>query len=314
MSFVVSSAIASSIEPVTTGDKVQPKVLQHVSPASPLIAGNQYLDSIPKTNNDTIVVPFQYKQSSLFYPITYKLMDSIAEILVNNELVTLSINGYSYFDEGNDNICYYLSLNRALAVKSYVLGRGVDSSRILDFKALSKLRSIQRKAKKEPVDFNCTAEMILNYPIPPPPVVIMDTDADGIADNEDGCPQEFGDKAHNGCPDSNAIIVPFEPQQSSLLSGTYSVLDSVINLLRNNANLTIAIEGYAYEQEGVTTVCDMLAKDRADIVKRYLLTRRISAKRIDSVKSFGSLKPITAGRNPWEKARNSRAEIFITHH
>ncbi|MCW3088982.1 MAG: cell envelope biosis protein OmpA [Ferruginibacter sp.] len=281
--------------------------------------GNQFqkyngVDTVPKTNSDTIVIPFQYQQSSLFYPITYKLMDSVAEILIKNELVTLSIDGYSYFDEGNDNICYYLSLNRALSVKYYVLGRGVDSSRVLAFQALSKFRSIQRKANKEPVDFNCTAEIVLNYPIPPPPVVIQDTDADGIADGEDGCPAEYGDKAHNGCPDKNAIIVPFEPQQSSLLSVTYSVLDSVISILRSDSSLTISIEGHAYEKEGVTTVCERLAEERADIVKRYLLTRNIDRSRIDSIKSFGSVRPITAGRNSWEKARNSRAVIFITHH
>ena len=90
-------------------------------------------DSLPKTIDVTVVVPFEYKQSSLNYAYTFKVMDSVAEILLDNDSITFSIDGYSYFDEGNDYVCYWLSFNRALAVKTYVLGRGVDSARLLRF-------------------------------------------------------------------------------------------------------------------------------------------------------------------------------------
>ncbi|MEP7143150.1 MAG: OmpA family protein [Ferruginibacter sp.] len=278
------------------------------------LTNRHLIDSMPKTNDVIVVVPFVYKQSALNYDYTFKVIDSVVGILLKNDSITLSIDGYSYMDEGNDNICYWLSINRALAIKYYVLGRGVDSSRLISTKGLSSLRSVQRKAKKEPVEFNCTAEIIIQYPIPPPAVIIQDTDEDGIADNEDSCVNEYGDKAHNGCPDKDAIIVPFEMQQSSLFSATYKVLDSVIEILRNEPFITISIEGHAYKKEGVESVCERLAKERADIARRYLLTRGIAASRIDSIKSFGDLRPINAGRNPWEIARNSRAEIFLVHH
>jgi outer membrane protein OmpA-like peptidoglycan-associated protein len=278
--------------------------------------GHKYIiiDSVPKTNDFTVVIPFEYKQSSLNYSSTFRLIDSVAQVLLKNDMVTLSIDGYSYVDEGSDTICYWLSLNRALAVKYYVLGRGVDSSRVNTLKARSNLRSIHRKVKNEPVEFNCTAEIILSYPIPPTAVNPQDMDEDGILDDEDSCRNDYGDKAHNGCPDKDAIIVPFQPQQSSLYSITYNVLDSVIDILHNDPFVTISIEGHAYKKEGVETICDRLAKERADIVKRYLLTRRIDASRIDSIKSFSNLRPLNAGRNPWEIARNSRAEIFLVHH
>jgi outer membrane protein OmpA-like peptidoglycan-associated protein len=271
-------------------------------------------DSLPKTRDVTVIIPFEFQQSSLNYAYTFKLMDSVAEILVKNDSITLSINGYSHVEEADDNICYYLSLNRALAVKYYVLGRGVDSTRLLDLKGLSSQRSIERIKNKEPVEFNCTAEIILNYPLPKPPVAFQDTDEDGIADELDSCRNEYGDLAHHGCPDRDAIIVPFEPQQSALYSSTYETLDSVIRLLDHDPMMTINIEGHAYIKEGVETVCDQLARERADIVRRYLLTRNIDASRINSVKSYGVLRPITAGRNPWELARNCRAEIFLVHH
>jgi outer membrane protein OmpA-like peptidoglycan-associated protein len=241
-------------------------------------------------------------------------MDSVANVLLQNDSVTLSIDGYSYFDEGHANICYALALNRALCVKLYVQGRGVDSSRIITTAGRSYFRSLKRKVKNEPVEFNCTAEITLHYPIPPPPVALNDLDGDGITDAEDSCMNDYGDIAHNGCPNKDAIIVPFEPQQSFLFSPTYRVMDSVITVLRRDPSISIYIEGHAYKKEGVESLCDRLAKERADIVRRYLLTRRIAASRIESVKGFSNRRPLNAGRNPWEIARNSRAEIFFVHH
>jgi outer membrane protein OmpA-like peptidoglycan-associated protein len=285
-----------------------------VAPAASLSGlTSHFTDTLPKTNDVTIIIPFEYKQSSLNYASTFKLMDSVAAILNGNDSITLSINGYSYLDEGNDNICYWLSYNRALVVKTYVLGRGVDSTRLLNMEGKGKERSILRKVKKEPVLANCTAEIILNYPIPEPPVVNNDNDEDGIPNDQDSCANDYGYAALNGCPDKNAIIVPFEPGQSSLVSSTYRVLDSVVSVLRADPSLVLSIGGHAYKSEGVESLCDRLSKERADIVKRYLATRRIDAARIKSIQSFGAVRPITAGRNPWEKARNCRAEIFLSY-
>ncbi|MEJ7588644.1 MAG: OmpA family protein [Ferruginibacter sp.] len=282
-------------------------------PAQKTSHGN-LTDSLPKTVNDTVIIPFEYQQSSLYYPYTFSLMDSVAKILLTNELVTLSIDGYSYMDEADENICYWLSVNRALSVKYYVMGRGVDSTRIMTVEGRSNLRSIQQKAKKEMLKFHCTAEIILNYPLPDSIIAIQDTDEDGITDGEDSCINEYGEKAHNGCPDKNAIIVPFKSQQAALVSMTYKVLDSVVAILHKEPLLTISIEGHAYKKEGVETLCERLAAERADIVKRYLMTRNIPASRIESVKGFSNLRPLNAGRNSWEIIRNSRAEIFFTPH
>lgn len=271
-------------------------------------------DSLPKTNDVTVVIPFDYKQSSLNYTSTFNLMDSVAAILQMDDSIKVTINGYSYFDEGSEEICHYLSLNRALSVKYYVVGRGVDSVRLVETNAQGRQRSIQRKKLKEPVEFNCTAEITIHYPIPIPPDPLNDMDEDGITDKEDSCKSEYGYRAFNGCPDKDAIIVPFELQQSSLFSSTYRVLDSVVMLLRKDPTLTIIIQGHAYKKEGVKRVCDQLAKERADIAKRYLLTRQVDISRIDAIKVLGTSRPITAGRNPWEIARNARAEIFLVHH
>ena len=280
---------------------------------SDVIAGN-IIDSLPKTNKDTVVIPFEYKQSALYQPFTLLAIDSVINILLKNDSVTLTINGYAHVDEGTDSICYYLSLNRALVIKDYVLGRGVDSSRIFSLKGWGHFRSFNRKTNNEILKYNCRAEIMLNYPIPPPPPLFLDKDEDGIADSEDKCPEEYGELINGGCPNKDAIIVPFDVQQSSLNTITYRVLDSVIMLLLNDPAISISIDGHAYKKEGNKSVCDRLSGERADIVKNYLLSRHITGARINSVKSLGYAHPITAGRNPAEIARNSRAEIFLIRH
>ena len=271
-------------------------------------------DSLPKTIDDTIVVPFEYKQSSLNYRSTFKLIDSAIKILLANDSITFSIDGYSYVEEATENICYWLSFNRALAIREYMVGQGVDSSRLIAFTGRGNERSIHRKVKRLPVKYNYTAEIILNYPIPPPAVTIPDMDGDGIPDELDSCRNEYGYADRNGCPDNSAIIVPFELKQSALFSFTYKVLDSIVILLRNDPSLSVAIQGHAYKKEGVKSFCSRLANERADITGSYLLSRQIDPSRILSVKNLSYSRPLNAGRNPWEISRNARAEIRLVHH
>jgi outer membrane protein OmpA-like peptidoglycan-associated protein len=271
-------------------------------------------DSLPLTKKNTVVIPFEFKQSALFQLFTFKAIDSVVDILLKNDSVKISIEGYAHVEEGIDSICYYLSLNRALVIRDYVLGRGIDSSRIKSLTAFGNIRSLHRKPDVQMIEYNCRAEILMIYPIPPPKPVILDKDEDGIADNEDACPDEYGELVYKGCPNKDAIIVPFEPQQSSLYSIAYNVLDTVISVLRKDPSITITIEGYAYKKEGINTYCNRLAKDRADIVREYILSRLIAASRINTVKSKDNLRPLNAGKNPKEISRNSRAEIYLNRH
>ncbi len=235
-------------------------------------------------------------------------MDSVAEILLLNDSVTLSIDGYSHQDEGNDTITKYLSLNRALFVKSYILGRGIDTARFISITSHGKTRQLYRGTRNLGIG-NCRAVIKLNYPPPPPKG--SDKDGDEIIDEIDGCPELYGELINEGCPDSNIIIVPFATEVSSLHSITYRVLDSVVSLLKSHPAYTISIEGHAYKTEGIRAVCETLAKDRADMVKQYLLSRFITKSRIITVTTAGLKRRISAGRNPLEIAHNARAEIRL---
>lgn len=261
--------------------------------------------------SDTTVIRFDYKQSALFYAFTLAAIDSVVDILIKNKAVTLSIDGYAYKDEGSDTICYYISLNRALFVQKYILGRGIDSSRFLSINAWGNKRQSYKNKDAEGHFINCRAEILLNYPPPPPKVVVMDRDEDGIVDNEDSCPDVFGLSEFKGCPNPNAIVVPFATQESSLYFKTYNVLDSVLVVLKENPGYTISIEGHAFKAEGIEAVCVKLAAERSEMVKQYLLSRQLNVSRINSVKSYGSQRPLNAGKTPLAIAGNARAEIIL---
>lgn len=262
------------------------------------------------SDSSLILIPFEYKQSALFHAFTYEVIDSVVNMLLKNDSITLTIKGYAHQDEGSDTICKYLSLNRALFVRDYILGRGIKDSRIILVEGMGKTRSIKSNINKDGHALNCRAELILNYPTPPPPVVIADRDEDGLADTEDACPDEYGYRENSGCADKG-IVIPFETQQSWLSPLTYKVLDSVVTVLKENPTFKLTVQGHAYQKEGTNSFCEKLAKERANIVKKYLLSRNINNNRIVAVKSFGSSRPHNAGRNPLEIAFNSRAQIVL---
>jgi len=271
--------------------------------------GHHSIQADPK---DTVVIRFDYKQSALYHSFTFEVLDSIVNILLKNKAVTLSIDGYAYKDEGSDTICYYLSLNRALFIETYILGRGVDSSRIVSVKGYGRKKAMSKKTDKDGFMIHCRAEILLTYPPPPKKTEIQDKDEDGIVDGEDSCPEVYGYKENSGCPDSDFVVVPFEVSQSDLYTTAFKVLDSVLIMLSENPSISITIQGHAYKTEGIFSVCDRLATERANIVKAYLLSRRFNVSRISSVKGFGNLRPLNAGKTPKEVTANSRAEILFT--
>jgi outer membrane protein OmpA-like peptidoglycan-associated protein len=274
---------------------------------------NKHLNTLSHSNysdSSLILIPFEYKQSALYHAFTYEVIDSVVNMLLKNDSITLTIKGYAHQDEGSDTICKYLSLNRALFVRNYILGRGVKDSRIILVQGMGKTRSVKSNVNKDGHALNCRAELILNYPPPPPPVVIADKDEDGIADAEDTCPDEYGYKENKGCGDK-AIIIPFEMQQSWLSPLTYKMLDSVVLLLKENPSFKLSVQGHAYKTEGTNWFCEKLGAERAAVVKKYLLSRNIAENRVIAIKNFACQRPYNAGKNPKEISLNYRAQIVF---
>jgi len=274
-------------------------------------SNNKLIDSLPVFRQSTVPISFGFKQVTLNQPAALNIIDSVIKFLLQRPGIAIAIVGYADVEEGTNASCYTISLNRALAVKDFLISHKIDSNRIIGLKGFGSLRLGNPTVSKKKIDYNYRVEIILYYPISHASTLINDRDGDGIPDNEDQCPDEYGTEENKGCPDKNVIIVPFEPTQYSLYGGTYAVLDSIINILLKNPFAVIVISGHAYKTEGGKTACMLLSQDRALIIINYLVSRRIKISRIINVKSYGDMKPLNAGRNPLEIIRNSRCEIYI---
>ena len=272
------------------------------------------LPSHAKGTSDTLLIPFGVKQSGIVHKYTLDVLDSVVDILKKNKGVTLSIQGYSYVDEGNDTVCKYLSLNRALFIRDAILGRGIDSSRISSVVAMGEYKPFKRGKYKVNNAFPYRVEILLIYPPPPKTIEVSDRDFDGIIDEEDSCADVFGYEENHGCPLKDVFYITFDNGQSYLTSYAYTVLEKVVNLVKANPAYTISVAGHASKEEGIQSVTDQLSKERTGIVVGYLSSRNFSAARITATDNYGKSKPVNAQRNPKEIIDNACVEIILNRH
>jgi OOP family OmpA-OmpF porin len=149
---------------------------------------------------------------------------------------------------------------------------------------------------------------------------VPDTDKDGINDEEDKCPTVAGIPANNGCPEIKKEIIEkvnfaarriqFEKAKANLLPASLKVLDEVAEIFRQNPDLKLSIEGHT-SNEGNYEVNMELSKQRAETVKRYLITKGIDSNRMRA-EGFGPNKPLNNGKTLEEMALNRRVELKLS--
>jgi len=113
--------------------------------------------------------------------------------------------------------------------------------------------------------------------------------------------------------EANATIVLknifFDVNQFVIKPESYSELDKIVGLLKENPTLTIQIHGHT---DNVGKAADnlKLSNDRADAVVKYLVSKGIVAARLSS-KGFGATVPVAANNNEAGKAQNRRTELKV---
>ena len=149
---------------------------------------------------------------------------------------------------------------------------------------------------------------------------VPDTDNDGINDEEDKCPTIAGVKENGGCPEVKKELVEkvnyaakkiqFTYAKAVLLPSSYVVLNEVVEILKQNPDLKLSIEGHS-SSDGQYDVNMRLSQQRADNVKKYLISKGIDASRLNS-KGFGPNQPLNEGKTEAEKALNRRVELKLS--
>jgi OmpA-OmpF porin, OOP family len=92
------------------------------------------------------------------------------------------------------------------------------------------------------------------------------------------------------------------------------VLDEAAQILTDNPGVRVTIEGHT-DSIGTEAYNQRLSERRATAVKRYLVSRGISAECLETI-GYGKTRPIapnTRGRrdNPEGRAMNRRAELKV---
>ncbi len=149
-----------------------------------------------------------------------------------------------------------------------------------------------------------------------------DSDRDEIPDHEDACPEEYGVAKKDGCPADDPLAVydgdkidlrgavNFDTAKATIKRESWSVLDTVARVLRENPQLKrVRIDGHT-DSQGSAQLNRSLSKKRAQAVVQYLIEKGIARERFDS-EGFGEDQPIADNKTALGRAKNRRVEFTV---
>jgi len=149
---------------------------------------------------------------------------------------------------------------------------------------------------------------------------IPDTDGDGILDDRDECPKIKGVAENNGCPkiekEEQEIIntafnnLEFATGKAIILKSSYKSLNDLATLLQKKSEWGLLISGHT-DNVGDDAKNMVLSKERAEAVKDYLTIKGIAASRLE-VLFYGETKPIAVNDTEDGRQKNRRVEMKIT--
>jgi outer membrane protein OmpA-like peptidoglycan-associated protein len=155
----------------------------------------------------------------------------------------------------------------------------------------------------------------------------LDNDKDGIPDDEDKCPEEIetvnGVDDEDGCPDegdANVEVtsekvtinsrIEFDFDSARIRPESFSILNQVALTLLQNPQLTrVRVEGHT-DERGSSSYNRDLSQRRAESVMKYLIRKRVEAKRLEAV-GYGEDRPLLPGTGEAVWAKNRRVEFTI---
>ncbi|AMR33343.1 flagellar motor protein MotB [Mucilaginibacter sp. PAMC 26640] len=154
----------------------------------------------------------------------------------------------------------------------------------------------------------------------------VDSDADGVPDFYDKCPNTpAGQKVDgSGCPLAKAVVIiteedkrvvkdaitnlEFDLGKATIRAKSYPSLDRVAKLLTDK-NFSLKLAGHT-DNTGSDALNLALSKDRAESIKAYLVSQGANASRIEAT-GYGESQPIANNKTAAGRQANRRVEFTL---
>ncbi len=101
----------------------------------------------------------------------------------------------------------------------------------------------------------------------------------------------------------------FASGKDVILSSSYDSLNDLAEYFKKIPALEVSIEGHT-DSQGDEDYNQKLSENRANSVKRYLVSKGITENRIKTV-GYGETKPIADNKTPQGREKNRRVEFII---
>ncbi|HEX5661622.1 MAG TPA: OmpA family protein [Polyangiales bacterium] len=150
-----------------------------------------------------------------------------------------------------------------------------------------------------------------------------DTDADGISDSKDECPDTAEERGGDGdgCPDAPRIAIEdgmieihgkivFALGSAQLAPQNGTLLELLASLINDNDGIKhVLVEGHT-DTTGEESFNKQLSLERAQTVVAALTERGVKSERL-SAKGMGTSQPRASNSTPAGRARNRRVEFRV---
>jgi outer membrane protein OmpA-like peptidoglycan-associated protein len=150
-----------------------------------------------------------------------------------------------------------------------------------------------------------------------------DTDRDGdtVVDRLDNCPDEPGTVDNHGCKAKQLVVVTadrlelldavyFDTGKDTIQKKSFDLLDNVAAVVTAHPEIKkLFVDGHT-DNVGKPALNRDLSQRRANSVKRYLVSKGVSADLLDP-RGFGDTKPIVPNSSEKGRAKNRRVEFLI---
>lgn len=144
--------------------------------------------------------------------------------------------------------------------------------------------------------------------------VVLDSDLDGILDDEDQCPDSIKSIAIDefGCNNLRRYVndivsqVEFNSDSESLTQASHLELDKVINLLITSTAINVEVQVH-----GDASHSDQLSQKRAESIASYLTEKGIASDRVSAV-GDDEEQPLVDDHSSTGSEQNKKVELILT--